>query len=167
MTVEGKKVKLICPNCYKVFESADRDLNIDKLVIIMAVCPECDTVLKVLSYDAIDAGIAKTIALLNKKGYPTKFCCEGHDGNLADKGAYIYFKRLKDEKVLRTNPLPDSWTKDRGRKRKIFGHRKFIIRSDYDIESRLEDIYKWAESLPDKGPSKFYYEYSDCLEKRY
>ena len=59
---------------------------------------------------SIDFYLAKTISLLNKKGYKTDFCCSGHTSqkhcevwdfkvsDFVEKGpeAYIFFKELYD-----------------------------------------------------------------------
>ncbi len=89
----------------------------------------------------LDNNIAKSIFVLNKKGYYTKYCCEGHTDC-----AYVYFKNNCIVPYLRY--LPITWEIDMD----DFKKGNVIIRSDsIDIEEQkqsLFDLYCFAMSLP-------------------
>ena len=89
-------------------------------------CPECGNKIKF----TIDVNIAPMIAELNRKGYNTVYCCEGHyvdmrqdkdigkfidtpnepeyASNLACS-SYIAFKKFSLHKILSVVPLPGQW----------------------------------------------------------
>lgn len=116
--------------------------------VIKMTCPKCGANYKCTSFDIIDPNMMKVLTILNNKGYTTKACCEGHHKN---DESYIYFKNLEDEKVLETNPLPDSWYRCRALL-EDYGINNFIIRSTIKISkrSRISKLEKWALSLPEK-----------------
>lgn len=69
-------------------------MSSNKISINNYVCPNCFYKLRYCKCDSeyplylihIDKNIQKHIQILNKKGYKTKFCCEGHN-----KYCYITF----------------------------------------------------------------------------
>lgn len=148
---------LMCPRCYhiekynvtangKISISQTNSTNTRVLPFIGisyyndSACPECGND----NHDLIeiDPNIADTISILNRKGFHTAFCCEGHGDN--DTLAYIYFvRKYIMEKYIGTLPL--TWYVDLDDIRR--GH--FIIRSESSnyVEAML-DIYEWAKSLP-------------------
>ena len=89
----------------------------------------------------LDGNIAKTISILNKKGYTTKFCCEGHK----EYAGYIYFSNNVFPYIEKMN-VPDSWYIDT----KNLSKNKFVIRAknNIGINKRINDIENWAENLP-------------------
>ncbi len=156
----------ICPSCLDGF------LMKGKIVtkgngygILNMVCPECGQEFKCSNIDILDPNITDAIAILNKRGYTTKFCCEGHgskniETNDGSDDSYIYFEEKEDEKVLKTNPLPDSWQIERN---DMFSDR-FIVRGKVDVnkEKKMNDIRNWALNLPVKSElvKRFRYAYS-------
>lgn len=141
----------ICPKCCET----DTINNKTKSVAIVK-CNKCGLVFLVSSSNEIDKGIIETIALLNRKGYTTRFSCEGHDDWKywrKHPQAYIFFcERGLMREVVKEYPIPDSWFIDNS----AIG---FILRSSAKHKTRLDDIYKWAESLPQKTFNGFYYGY--------
>lgn len=108
-----------------------------------SICENCKC--KDVNMIQLDPNIAETISVLNKKGYSTKFCCEGHGYG----GAYVYFNN--DEimkKMFDTifNTLPSSWYLDLNN----FKESKIIIRSDEnEYPNNILELNEWADSLPD------------------
>ena len=151
-----KKGGYICPKCYstqiKIKGVPDSDY------IKYATCKKCNFDFLVLTGDLIDKGILETIVILNKKGYSTKFSCAGHNGDLSDNDAYIFFENFEQlVTVSKQYPIPESWDIDKNCSAKHIG---FVIRSDYKKKTRLNDIYKWALSLPEWPTiSEFQYGY--------
>ena len=148
---------LMCPRCYhiekynviangKIAISPINSTNVQVSPFIRishyndGPCPECGND----NYDLIeiDPNIADTISILNRKGFHTAFCCEGH-GDYGTMG-YIYFvRKYIMEKYIGT--LPPTWYVDLDDIRR----EHFIIRSESSnyVEAML-DIYEWAKSLP-------------------
>ena len=124
-------------------------------------CPDCGIPFN--AYDIIDPNIAPIISLLNKKGYTTQFCCEGHDTDQyiditepntefeADKSeAYVSF--INDETIIskiKSSDIPKPWYFDQYR----FNDGRCSISCEYYqkelLDYRLEKLRKWAESLPE------------------
>ena len=104
-----------------------------------------------VNFIEIDGNIGKTIKMLNRKGYITKFCCEGHDKIKHKKDgislAYIYFDNGIMYLEFIKNSLPNSWYIDQGE----LNNGKFIIRSKRHIplKKRINDIQEMAEKLGD------------------
>lgn len=137
-------------------------------------CPNCK---EYTPFEVIDINMAQIIKILNDKGYYTAFSCEGHIEQ-EDISAmqmfgcpYIYFYFDEDMEILESHPLPETWSiDDINVKIGIFeihdnilksvpeevlchdDHNVFIswMRDNWDKEKRLEDIYNWADSLPDR-----------------
>lgn len=151
------------------------DFNI--VIGYYGVCPNCK---KDIKFEIIDINMAQIISILNSKGYYTAFCCEGHiepdtyTGNEDFSWPYIYFYLWKDSEILTSNPLPDSWCIDyddneceifcihdnitKSMPTSIINGNEIIdfdayinwLKDNWDQKQRLEDIYNWAVSLPDK-----------------
>lgn len=93
----------------------------------------------------IDVLIADTILLLNKKGYKTNNCCQGHPAGDGYCNCYISFREKYDIEI------PKGYT--------VEGY-PFILRLYFkckDNNPRLQqkaicenakNLYKWAERLP-------------------
>lgn len=104
--------------------------------------------------DPMDPNIAPIISLLNKKGYQTKFCCEGHSVNDNKPGSlfYIFFKDTGYYDHIE-NSLPDKFYIDHN----SYKQGKLIIRAKVDpddkgypgINKMMKTLMKWAKSLPD------------------
>lgn len=69
-------------------------------------CPHCGHK-NVVDY-LIDPNIVESIALLNKKGYTTEFCCEGHEEKADSYAAYVRFAAGVTIDLVRY-PLPFPW----------------------------------------------------------
>ena len=175
-----------CPHCYKTFivkSNASVDINHtnknNKTEIVMYPifsinCANCGWNFRIMEW--LDPNITPIIALLNKKGYITKFSCEGHVEYFYNEQlqeyyksysrGYIYFQNPVQKNVLREHPLPEPWYLDESPEiveadpdtKEIVQitvnlRELFVIRCkpEYDyksIKSRLEPLMKWAESLP-------------------
>ena len=79
------KLALMCPHCYEIcMLDMDRKLKYNvkddcKITTFTKFFGKCKHCHEFADYIEIDGNIAKTIKILNRKGYFTKFCCEGHD----------------------------------------------------------------------------------------
>lgn len=58
------------------------------------VCPECGVDLD--QVDHIDPNIVPIISLLNKKGYETEFCCEGHEDVMTSDYSHVSEEDLNE-----------------------------------------------------------------------
>lgn len=153
-------IGLMCPHCFHVFYAT---INLTCYVSVITerglidvlqntvyetdICESCGKYAKLIE---LDPNIAETISLLNKKGYLTKFCCEGHNERRRDNG-YIYFKDRSIEDYLHT--LPISWYIDLEDIRKLWyefnPNRGYVIRCDsFNKAEALYDINQWAKTLP-------------------
>ena len=140
--------------------------------------PNCNEDVK---FEEIDINMSQIINILITKGYYTAYCCEGHikpddyDGTEDFSIPYIYFYFWEDSDILNTNPLPNTWYISENNKKckifciydniittmpksiidcnVIFDIEEYIIwlKNYWDQRKRLEDIYNWAVSLPDKS----------------
>ena len=149
-------IGLLCPECYhyhiieaistqilgriKTDTQRDPEDNIFDLIVIPDqilrwTCPECKS--RVYQEDHIDPNIVPIIALLNKKGFETEYCCEGHDcqtkpghdnifknevyledstDNLDEEGIqyshpYIKFKTTRMKYITDLLPLVHPWVR--------------------------------------------------------
>ena len=90
----------------------------------------------------LDYNIAETISLLNKAGYKTKYCCEGH--GKSDTTAYIMFDGSRIMKHL--NTLPITWEIDLDSVKTKYCN--VVIRSEAcNYEEAIMDIYDWASNI--------------------
>jgi hypothetical protein len=116
----------------------------------MDKCPECEG--RDLDLIVLDPNIADIISALNKKGYFTEYCCEGH----GTCDPYIYFKNLDLYDLFSLN-LPLSWYIDI----QDLKENSLVIRADEtNWESALEELQEWVDSLPDISAV---YKLSDAL----
>ena len=151
------KLALMCPNCYgicmlnmdrKLKYTVKDDCKISTFTKIFGDCKHCH---KFADYIEIDGNIAKTIKILNRKGYFTKYCCEGHDKvkrkNDKVSLAYIYFKNDLTYLEFIEKVLPNSWYIDQN----DINKNKLIIRAKKGIplKKRINDIQKMAKKLDD------------------
>lgn len=151
------KLALMCPHCYEIcMIDMDRKLKYNvkddcKITTFTKFFGKCKHCHKFADYIEIDGNIAKTIKILNRKGYFTKFCCEGHDKvkrkNDKVSLAYIYFDNGLKYLEFIIKVLPDSWYIDQNDIIK----NKLIIRAKRDIplKKRINDIQKMAKKLDD------------------
>lgn len=164
-------IGLMCPHCYD-FTIRKTKLNLlsevesfDDADIIsdvveypeLVVYPKVDYILnqcevcgeRDVHLIEIDPNIVEAISILNKKGYKTRFCCEGHgDENTL---GYILFDNFDILDYIHTLPL--TWNFD------TYGwtHYKKWCKIDsfaFNYPESLIDILKWAKSLPRKNKSR-------------
>lgn len=145
----------MCTKCYRLRRFKTEFLPVDHEEIpwrIKGTKPcECGN----NRFVTLDDHIAETISLLNRKGYLTYFCCEGHpvkDGVSPEEHAgYVFFQENITE-VLSKHPLPESWYLETEHLR----NEKFDNRTiretipkegRYSTKKRIDDLYKWAVSL--------------------
>lgn len=158
-----------------VFTSDDILNTIDDFcidTIYHGTCNNCNEFNKLIE---IDINMAEIISILNNKGYYTKFCCEGHVApNVLTSldifsRPYIYFYFTDDVSILEKYPLPKTWSVDRDDGNfQVYDNilelvpdeissnddfKKLVLwlKNNWDKESRLQDIYDWACSLPDRS----------------
>lgn len=152
---------LMCPECYMIYEviigeninskctlhhkyKGDIiDIDILPRVDFLTVCKYCKTDVKLIE---VDYNIAYSISLLNRKGYLTTFCCEGHKSSYEYSDGYISFK---DNSILEyIDYLPDSWYIDLQNLREG----KYIIRTDvFDKSQAMTDLFSFCKGLPNKN----------------
>ena len=163
-TIYGK-IGLMCPHCYNYII---RNVNINCSISIeneeptqktdpelwvandfrymLRKCPICG------EWDVdmipVDVNIVECVSILNRKGFKTKFCCEGHGEKSTN--AYIMFE---DNSIIQFfNTLPITWYHDYD-SLKNFG--SICIRSESsDYVEGMLDIKEWAYSLPWNFPLK-------------
>ena len=116
--------------------------NIDDFYLninLTFMCPFCEN--RVVGIE-LDPNIAEDISILNKKGYTTKYCCEGHiSDHQYITSPYIYFNNMHYD--IAKN-LPKTWCVDND-------YDGFIIRGDISNPKKkiLEDLHKMVEKLPE------------------
>ena len=95
----------------------------------------------------IDENIAKTIVILNSKGYITTESCSGHFG-FSD--TYILFKNIYEFETL-----PNGFSRCSYNYNLIEKYYNEIIKSQAQIWETAKDLVEWAESLPDNKSGEF------------
>jgi hypothetical protein len=161
-TIEFKygKVGLMCPHCFNfmirmvkftssimIENEEPTDVEAPELWMFNSIgystyqCKFCGEYEVTLT--DIDVNIVEAISKLNKKGYRTKFSCEGHGEHLG----YIYFENNSISEYFHT--LPITWYPD------IEDFRTYgrcIIRSDAcNYIEGLSDLNEWVDSLPENS----------------
>lgn len=140
---------VICPKCgHERISIFDHAKISDKF---MFICWKCNTIFGLDTLNIIDPNITSAVSLLNRKGYKTKFSCEGHPEDTEKGGtAYIYFANSSLKQIIKDHPLPTPWfLGDRGGDIYCFiirAHEWLCPKEDWD--ERCERITEWAESLP-------------------
>ena len=170
-----------CPKCFHPFlvharinidldyENSfinDEENNINFCTNYIITCPKCG---QSSAYDHyLDPAITPNIALLNKKGYETLFCCQGHNHqrdysnndewgpieSFVNYGAYIMFcKEVNMKDVIKKYPLPTIWKLDND----SYMYDGTIIRCDDnhdDLMQRMVSLWDWINTLPDMNDIK-------------
>lgn len=162
-------IAFMCPICYHIYRArvrakqyvflrqtsvsenyADVVVSSPELHFRIDKCPECEG--RDLDLIVLDPNIADIISALNKKGYFTEYCCEGH----GTCDPYIYFKNLDLYDLFSLN-LPLSWYIDN----LDLKENCLVIRADRsNWEAALEELQEWVDSLPDISDV---YKLSDAL----
>lgn len=147
---------LMCPKCYDLTyidieynikiksKIYGHNISISRDPKIQMTCKNChwydDAIL-------LDPNIAETISLLNKKGYTTEYCCEGHNGVKynydnedyeVDTGYISFYENID----IDADSLPESWYLADGTDIPVIRSKK-----EY-LDTYLDDIHEWAKSLP-------------------
>lgn len=120
-------------------------------------CPECGA--KFVNLVELDFMMGNIISLLNRKGYKTLFCCEGHVKGLEDHGhyeserhqPYITFDPSIDIVDECMHDLPLSWSLDI-RYTAVWGAVSIISYFTRESDEYLYDLLDWVESLPKISP---------------
>lgn len=165
----NNKIKLMCHHCFTVH---DTNVSIQRNICVQSdikqpivagvfskyqyngVCPNCG---KASILIELDYNIGDIISTLNKKGYRTNFCCEGHGINDngyisfrdvdANKNILEYAKLLPDEFYIdiENYSLSADWYRQYGEK----CENRYIIRWDYGNQAyMLKELQEWADALP-------------------
>lgn len=148
-------IAYMCPHCFNIImahgsRKLDYEFDTDDVWVSSYVgytCKKCKNEI----YQAIelDPNIASMISKLNKKGYTTAFCCEGHTSkNYNNEDAYIMFRALK----MDPNNIPKYWYVD------YEYDNGFTIRCDntkYSKTKYLKSLDEWVDSLPDYECTKY------------
>lgn len=94
----------------------------------------------------IDRGIQEVIATLNRKGYVTEYCCEGHAPNYS---TYLTFRN--DYGIGEKLPTPEGFKYvKRGYQLEAIRPKKATEEVLAKIKAeRIASLLAWAEELPD------------------
>lgn len=90
----------------------------------------------------LDPNIGKVVQMLNKKGYYTKFCCEGH----GKYNPYISFDQV--DILDHVNTLPLEWELD---ERDYYSYGGIVLRAvapKWEWRQAIYVLQQWANSLP-------------------
>ena len=156
-------IGLMCPECFNVvsrrlhytssvlvenayFDEENPEMMIHSdIKFIQKKCEKCGN--EYFEPIQLDYNIAETISLLNKAGYRTKYCCEGH-GN---KNTYAYIMFGNSCIMKHLNTLPITWEIDLDSLKnslKITYCKHIVIRSEAcNYEEAIMDIYEWALNI--------------------
>ena len=117
------------------------------------VCPNCFYKLRYCKCDSeyplylihIDKNIQKHIQILNKKGYKTKFCCEGHDSFCYITFYYDYFT------MHNINNFPNGFNYDKKRCNLSYTFKKSLSDEEKEIEKEniLKELLDFCKNLKD------------------
>ena len=161
----GDYVGFFCPKCYspiiKRYTLKEEYFYDPEFIVTRKfelTCSDCGHKFEQDWY--LDPNITEVVALLNKKGYITEFCCEGHytkdqDGNeYLSSTPYILFSFRKDI-IFDELDLPYPWFEDSRGFDNILAYEygRLCIRCNleaYDTskQSAMDVIREWVERLP-------------------
>ena len=156
----------MCEKCYKPILS---HINIHELLtpigkdyierglIFNVQCSECNHVTKWQDWP-IDPNILPLISELNRKGYKTEYCCEGHIYEPNNQQSWIIFP-YRIHGILRKYPLEYPWIIDEIFTSKNCGHRSRIITMGERYLSLIDRLYtleNWIKKLPIRKGSYYW-----------
>ena len=142
-------IAYMCPHCFNIImahgsRKLDYEFDTDDVWVSSYVgytCKKCKN--EIYETIELDPNIASMISKLNKKGYTTAFCCEGHTSiKYENTDAYIMFNALK----MDPNNIPKYWYVD------YEYDNGFTIRCDntkYSKTKYLKSLDEWVDSLPE------------------
>jgi hypothetical protein len=160
-SVEAGDVYLMCSKCYSIYRAnishvtkfnivtKDKELIADGTQIrerlIIIDCPNCHT----FNIDAIelDVNIAECVSILNKKGYYTKYSCEGEHSS-----AYIMMNKIYPE-IKELVKRSSYWKLDNNYSKNMTIRCSSMIqdRSIYNNMLHIAELYDLVQKLPDKS----------------
>ena len=163
----GDYIGFFCPKCFKPIikrYALKEEFFYDPEFIVTRkfelTCPDCGHKFEQSWY--LDPNITEVIALLNKKGYITEFCCEGHytkdqDGNeYLSSTPYILFSFRKDIIFDELN-LPYPWIEDSKSVDNSLAYKydRLCIRYNLDAydsskQFAIDVLKEWIGRLPTK-----------------
>ena len=147
-------MKIMCDKCFNIVDLGDINVNLapevipgtNNALLTKGVAVNCECCPNESANIILDDNIAELISLLNKKGYRTLFCCEGHN----EKDS-IYFKTV-DNAILkiRFDEFCKKYNYNGTSMYDTVEKRIFIINYEsYDMKFEiLENLLKWVNSLP-------------------
>lgn len=161
---EAGDVYLMCPECYSIYRATISHISKFNIVtkdkrllaegsqvkerFILIDCLNCHS----LNLNAIelDVHIAECISLLNKKGYITKYCCEGEETSayVVMYGIYPEIRELTNHSIYWE--LDTDYTKDTT----IRCSKMIEDRSIYHKMLHIAELYDLVQKLPDKSSNK-------------
>ena len=143
-------IALMCPKCYNITYingsyNTDFKYNDINLCCNISMSYFCKYDNQIVFGIELDPNIAEAIAMLNKKGYITKFCCEGHTKN--GKPTCTPYILFESGNLLDKIKLPETWELEYQ-----FSPRETntIIRSNLEKYSKkkiLIDLVDWVYGL--------------------
>ena len=156
---------LMCPECFSLrYFRVNSNLKIDQheddsiftisdFLVSLNISYVCKCRCSVESNgEFMDPNIAPIISLLNKKGYHTKHCCEGHPDLLGEyrySCAYVEFvDQNQMTSIIKSNPLPTGWKVSN---EDSYDQLSFVIRYIGGVndppEVKLEPLRQWVDNL--------------------
>lgn len=157
-------MKLMCPDCYALYTAdvkydvntfvdmkEDRNITLDMRPSFIGICPKCFIRPDGTRFIPLDYNIAEIISVLNKKGYTTSHCCEGHEnaGDQYIKFAYNIINFDNMNNALENLPL--GWKKevDLISKHIIIRSKRYTEKNEeIDWRQNLIDLYLYVMYLP-------------------
>jgi hypothetical protein len=144
--------------------------DVHTVIIDLDTCEIWDDTCAFINSIRVDEPIARTIALLNKKGYITTYCCSGHiypalsydsvtgKKEICDSGfhCHIWFAKEYSFEFLPScfqlqPPEPPS-RKNRepfyGGVTRILKSKVGTVRREKEVAAAMKALYRWAEALP-------------------
>lgn len=142
----------MCPTCFNIiYAHCNYDIHykfdIDDVAMNLNISFKCKKCGNIVSGIELDPNMAYAISELNKKGYYTLFCCEGHFANKEPVATpYIYF--INADNIDEDN-IPECWHTE------LIGINSIILRADivnYPKNKCIKNLNNWVDSLHSISP---------------